>query len=384
MGGIGGHLMHLYDDRGLTCLDISRIFSSLSTGQITCFEKFDGMNIAISWDARRKIPVAARSKADVAAGGLSFYELAGRFVAQPMAYATFNAAFQVLGPAMELVCPKLQHLFSGGGFVSAEIIWSGNPNVLRYDGNHIVIHRIVAPYSSGGVEAVSQTATEEQLHEFASALNSAISSGWSVSLPQPIIRTPRTVSNFDNRLIKIFGFSTTVGDLIKQRLMSDSRILWLDMHRRTMFADRLMGVRGAPTIIDITRGLTKGQTSILRAMNTDARSVVTASICDLIELVDDFAIEYLAGFQSTLIAEPSREVTRLRNLVYADSAVLSKTRDPSLVDLANRNRSRLKSLTNISAIEGIVFNYMGQNYKMTGAFAPINQIIGARKRLNQP
>lgn len=385
MGGLGGHLMHLYDDRDLTCIDMSRIFSLLSTGQLPCYEKFDGINIAISWDQVRRVPIAARSKADVAAGGLQFHELANRFASQPNAKATFDAAFVVLGPAMSAVCPAFNFLFPAHcpEFLSAEILWSGNPNVIRYDGNHIIIHRTVAPYRAGAAEAITCHATEEQLQALASALNSAIGPGWSVSLPPAVTRSAGPVTNFDSRLIRVFSSSATIGDLIRYRLALDPRIPWLDLPRRRMFVDRLMGVKGSPTIVDITRGLTKGQSSILRAMNSDAQAVVSSSIGDLVELVDDFAVELLSGFHSSLVRDCMQEASRLRHTVYADSIVLTKTGDPKLVDLVNKNRARIKNASNISAIEGIVFGYMGQNYKLTGSFAPVNQIIGARKRLNQ-
>ena len=46
----------------------------------------------------------------------------------------------------------------------------------------------------------------------------------------------------------------------------------------------------------------------------------------------------------------------------------------------NRELSRLRGIDNItSSMEGIAFKYKGKLYKLTGAFAPINQILGIQK-----
>ena len=40
---------------------------------------------------------------------------------------------------------------------------------------------------------------------------------------------------------------------------------------------------------------------------------------------------------------------------------------------------RLGGFEKIVPVEGIVFTYGGNTYKLTGAFAPINQILGTLK-----
>ena len=44
--------------------------------------------------------------------------------------------------------------------------------------------------------------------------------------------------------------------------------------------------------------------------------------------------------------------------------------------------AKLKAMGGMDAIvpsEGLVFKYKGNNYKLTGAFAPLNQILGIIK-----
>ena len=45
MGGVAGHLMHLYDDRGMTFNKVKSILSAASNGELEGTEKTDGFNI---------------------------------------------------------------------------------------------------------------------------------------------------------------------------------------------------------------------------------------------------------------------------------------------------------------------------------------------------
>ena len=49
-------------------------------------------------------------------------------------------------------------------------------------------------------------------------------------------------------------------------------------------------------------------------------------------------------------------------------------------DILQKQLKKLKNVNNISSsIEGLVFTYNGNTYKLTGNFAPINQILGLLK-----
>jgi hypothetical protein len=50
--------------------------------------------------------------------------------------------------------------------------------------------------------------------------------------------------------------------------------------------------------------------------------------------------------------------------------------------LLKKNLQKINSIGGTSSIvpsEGLVFKYKGNMYKFTGAFAPVNQILGALK-----
>ena len=48
MGGVAGHMDHLYDDRDLTFSKMKEIILAASRGEITAEEKVDGQNLFLS------------------------------------------------------------------------------------------------------------------------------------------------------------------------------------------------------------------------------------------------------------------------------------------------------------------------------------------------
>ena len=49
MGGVAGHMDHLYDDRDLTFSKMKEIILAASRGKITAEEKVDGQNLFLSY-----------------------------------------------------------------------------------------------------------------------------------------------------------------------------------------------------------------------------------------------------------------------------------------------------------------------------------------------
>jgi hypothetical protein len=65
---------------------------------------------------------------------------------------------------------------------------------------------------------------------------------------------------------------------------------------------------------------------------------------------------------------------------------LRKTNDAEQVDFLDRQIRRLGAIgfDRVVPTEGIVFTYNGKPYKFTGAFAPINQLVGTMKFARTP
>ena len=83
-----------------------------------------------------------------------------------------------------------------------------------------------------------------------------------------------------------------------------------------------------------------------------------------------------------LAANPNKAVQAIRKEIAQIIRELRSTGDIGQMDLLKRQLERIKQLggfEKIVPVEGIVFTYGGNTYKLTGAFAPINQILGTLK-----
>ena len=78
----------------------------------------------------------------------------------------------------------------------------------------------------------------------------------------------------------------------------------------------------------------------------------------------------------------NKAVQSIRQEIAQIIPTLRSTNDISKMELLKKQLERIKRLggfEKIVPVEGIVFTYGGNTYKLTGAFAPINQILGTLK-----
>ena len=83
-----------------------------------------------------------------------------------------------------------------------------------------------------------------------------------------------------------------------------------------------------------------------------------------------------------LAPNPAKAVQDIRKEIAQIIRTLRSTNDISKMELLKTQLDKIKRLggfEKIVPVEGIVFVYGGNTYKLTGAFAPLNQILGTLK-----
>jgi len=82
---------------------------------------------------------------------------------------------------------------------------------------------------------------------------------------------------------------------------------------------------------------------------------------------------------SVLAANPDTAVRAMKDKLKSVSAQVRTAGNPAQIDKLKKELKRLQSIGGVDKIvpnEGIVFVYKGNTYKLTGTFAPLNQILG--------
>jgi len=89
--------------------------------------------------------------------------------------------------------------------------------------------------------------------------------------------------------------------------------------------------------------------------------------------------EVLSFMSSVLAANPDKAVRDMKKELDNTIKAVQKSGDPKKIEKLRLELERLARLGGKEKIvpnEGIVFVYKGNTYKLTGAFAPLNQILG--------
>ena len=132
MGGVAGHLAHLYDNRDLTFNEMKKILTMASQGELVGTEKTDGYNIFLGF--KDNLPRYARNKGDIKSGGMTSKDLAVReFKGGPKVKKVYIDAFRAYEKAVRSLTRSEQDaLFGPSGhiFYNTEIQGPGASNLL--------------------------------------------------------------------------------------------------------------------------------------------------------------------------------------------------------------------------------------------------------------
>tara|TARA_R110002074_G_scaffold245811_2_gene417748 strand:- start:887 stop:3139 length:2253 start_codon:yes stop_codon:yes gene_type:complete len=154
MGGLAGHMSHLYDNPKLTFSKLKEIFIEAAEGRLEGTEKTDGQNLYLSFSVpSQKLDFtesgsgrAARNKGNIKAGGLSVRQVAAKFKDHPNPHlkASFSHALRAFENVIKsLPREKQVEIFGDNAdiYYNAEIISPDTPNVINYDKKLVTIHR---------------------------------------------------------------------------------------------------------------------------------------------------------------------------------------------------------------------------------------------------
>ena len=143
------------------------------------------------------------------------------------------------------------------------------------------------------------------------------------------------------------------------------------------------------SVTTLKKGQQKELQSVISKLGTKTNSrKFIASLLKPIEIaISDFAIEVLRGVKSYFVYDNDKEVSRMRAELEKSIAYLKDLQssgDEKMGELVDKQLSKLGNIENLaSSMEGIVFEYppgSDKIYKLTGAFAMANQIIGRARR----
>lgn len=392
-GGAYGHMSHPFEDMGLTFGDLKDIVKKALNGDLGVVkEKLDGQALAISWKNGRLI--AARNKShleNAGANAMGIEDVASKFGGRGGLTDAFNFAMKDLNAAIAgLSKAQRDKIFKEGQcFMNLEVIYPESVNVIPYGQALLVFHGTVC-YDKTGKAVGADSSSAKILAGMIKQINADVQSKYTIQGP-PITELPKKQSLKGKQSLYV----GKLGKLQNEFKLKDGDTLSMYHYKWwENFIDK-----NAPAKID---KITKA--ALVRRFAYDDKSFRISSITN--KEVRDWAMEtskvdvvkkqkenmrkfeeiflgvgadVLEFVSSAVTVNPDMALRQMKDELDTTAAQIDKSTDAKKIEKFKMELERLKGLggaERIVPIEGIVFNYKGGTYKLTGTFAPLNQLLG--------
>ena len=417
-GGAAGHMAHPYDDHGLTFNEMKEIVSRALEGRLdieeAVTEKTDGQNIFVTWknneigfargvstiinpmttseiiaDFQRKQQKAIAEKG--ADAGVNYQRVVD----------AYQACAEDLTEAFGMIpADKLNQIFKNGRiFANMEIIYPATKNVISYDKAHLQFHNL-AEYDDAGKIIETDLTGGSMIQGIIQDANAHMQKTFSFIPPQKI-KLGRAYDFEDqqaaffseiDQLQNNFGLQPTDlvteyhkewwSDVIKSKAQTyaydiPDNILeslvyrWAFNIKSTNITILKKGIEN-PEFANWVAEFDKKDFKVYQKQNMEPFENIFLKLGAVV----------LKNAENFLAANPSATVQEIKRELAELTRELQTKGDTATIKKLEYELMRLQKLGGFESIvpsEGIVFVYGGHTYKLTGAFAPINQILGVLK-----
>jgi len=392
-GGAYGHMHHPFDiEMNLTFSDLKNIVKKALTGDLdVAREKTDGQALAISWVNGRL--VAARNKSHLknkGEGAMTIGQVADKFGGRGGLTDAYNFAMKDLSKAIgSLSEPQRKKVFNdGSSFMNLEVIYPTSVNVIPYNQPLLVFHGTFDYDIDGNITGENQTSARI-LAGMIKQINASVQSKYTIQGP-PMQKLPKSEdltklqSKYMSMISKLqseFGLSDSDG-------VADYHQAWwsnfVDKNAKGLDAQEKIGLVKRWAFGDKGFRIATIQDPKLRswADNTEKKDQAKIAKDNLMKFEEIFlgvGADVLSFMESVLTANPTEATKQMVARLHKTVDDVRKLGDPKKLDKLKLELQRLQALGGFEKIvpnEGIVFVYNGNTYKLTGAFAPLNQILG--------
>lgn len=407
-GGAAGHIPHPYEINSFTFFDLKDLIFKLFTGKITSMtEKLDGQNLFASVDEYGNT-IFARNNKHLTQDPwyLKDIENNPKWIDSPKVQHAFtNAAItidkifkNIENPIKFFNLSKNEHKW-----VDLEIIDTNNSNVIPYEKSMVSFHciKLVKNIMDKSIPTVTDDPNNDaDLKMIQTAIDKTTRIPFEAQLTKSLDISSSLKNNTDAYVTELDDiesrYKLSDNDTIleyKKRALDDyihhvyhTYISFIDGDLFNALINRWLGTSKKQTIKDICKNYKLGNGEYLPKEN--------------IEDVSNFEKNELPLILSRIMSPLDELFIRLGNEIISHTNGLINANKSEVISKLNKNLDKIKnkirstgdekskyklekSLKRLSAVdmqltqsEGIVFTYKSHTLKLTGAFAPLNQILG--------
>ena len=406
-GGAYGHMNHPFDDNNLTFSDLRNIIILGIGGKLDredkVSEKLDGQNLMVCWvDGKLR---AARNKGHLKNRGrtsLSAKGIASKFAGRGNIKTAFTGAMNDLEKAIGSLsnAQKTKVFGNGTKWMNLEVIYPKTTNIIDYDVAEIIFHGTIE-YDKSGRQIGYSKESARMLEGMIRQVNQNIQKRFKIGRPnflkvpksqdfgklknkflgdlkklqsQYALKDSDSLGAYHEAFWKEYVFNAT--KQFKVNLKSDQ---FVKLVRRWAYSDKSYKV---PQMRKDFEGNEKFLQWVLDTDKKNHNQMLKDNIKPFEILFFKVGAEILKNIQGFLAVSPDRAVQKIRQDVISAMNDLKKPDNIQKLEKLKSQIEKLEAIGGLNAIvpsEGLVFKYKGNIYKFTGAFAPINQIVGSLK-----
>ena len=364
MGGITGHLKHLYEYDSLDGRELGSIVTNLMLGRIAVTEKVDGLNIQVSMDSDRNI-VFIRNNGDInsAKGGMSIEDIFEKWkdndeVRNCYLYGASELENILCGYDPTFFNPDVNTKRA----LNVECV-CGQTNVIPYACKSIYIHNVFVYKRT--VKGWVNTDIENlpaDLERFKSPILTI--KGVDLS----------TVNDYLKLLYAVIPMDMTIKEYKFNKFIAwckefEPWILEEEYATDVLFHRWFQGIKEFN--LKELKKIYGDNADRLVFLDKGFRHIVNSVMKDLDKTIITIG-QVVLGACKGYINEGS-DINMLTGFMDAVDALMESDNEEIVFKL-NKQLERLNGV--IYPFEGIVFEWNGMLIKMTGNFAPYNQIMG--------
>ena len=395
-GGAYGHMNHPFDTEiNLTFGQLKDIVNKALEGNLSLTrEKTDGQALAVSWRDGRL--VAARNKGHLknkGAGALDIKGVATKFAGRGELEKAYNFAMNDLTKAISSLSEKQREkIFKGGAcFMNLEVIYPTSVNVIPYGQPLLVFHGTME-YNEEGVAIGENQEAARILAGMIKQVNADVQSAYTIQGP-PVVELPKSKdltkskAKYNGQISKLqskFKLKDNDGigeyhqawwmDFVNKKSPSklDNKTL-MGLVKRWAFYDKSFRLDKKNITDEKTLEWAKG------IDKNDHAKMAKDNIRPFENIFLGLGAEVLSFMSSALTVNPDKAVRDMKKRLDKTIKDVQKSGDVKKVKKLKLELERLNSIGGKNKIvpnEGIVFVYGGKTFKLTGTFAPLNQILG--------
>jgi len=395
-GGAYGHMSHPFDtDINLTFGQLKDIVNRALEGTLEFTrEKTDGQALAVSWRDGRL--VAARNKGHLKNKGENALDIKGvsdKFQGRGGLSDAYNFAMRDLSKAISSLSEKQRtKVFKDGAcFMNLEVIYPTSVNVIAYGQALLVFHGTME-YNDEGVAIGENTEAARVLAGMIKQVNKDVQDNYTIQGP-PIVKLPKSQDLSKKRA----KYSSQISKLQKQFGLKDTDGV-ANYHQS--WWEQFVDKKSPSTLDNKTKmGLVKRWAFMDKKFRLDSKNISDSKTLEWAKKTDKdnhkkiskdnlmkfekiflgLGAEVLEFTSSALTVNPDKAVRDIKKRIDKTIKDVKKSGDPKKIEKLKLELKRLNSIGGAKKIvpnEGIVFQYKGNTFKLTGTFASVNQILG--------